>query len=142
MKCQCHWEKTIYTSTQAKKQGSGRNAFDVNDRAVVAFREIGAGFASMERFCGFMNMQTPMSRSTYFEKKSKIHNAYVTVSQKSMTNAALENRKLKQEEDFQQDVVSDVDVSFDGTWQRRGHISLNGVITAISQENGKCIEFQ
>jgi hypothetical protein len=29
-------------------------------------------------------------------------------------------------------------VSFDGTWQRRGFTSLNGCVTVISMENGKC----
>eukprot|EP00112_Aurelia_sp_Birch-Aquarium-sp1_P012847 Seg2706.2 transcript_id=Seg2706.2/GoldUCD/mRNA.D3Y31 product="hypothetical protein" protein_id=Seg2706.2/GoldUCD/D3Y31 len=141
MRCQCNWEKVIYTSRQATQQGSGRKTFDVNARAVIAFREIGAGFASMERFCGFMNMKHPMSRSTYFEKKSKIHDAYVSVCQEIMKDAAIENRQLKQE-DFQEELVSDIDVSFDGTWQRRGHVSLNGVVTAISQENGKCVDYE
>ena len=33
-------------------------------------------------------------------------------------------------------------MSLDGTWQRRGHTSFNGVATAISQENGKCVDFE
>ena len=141
MRCQCTWEKEIYSSRQTKQQGSGRKAFDVNNRAIVAFREIGAGFASMERFCGFMNMRHPMSKSTYFERKSKIHDAYISVCQEIMKDAAIENRQLKQE-DFVEDMVSDIDASFDGTWQRRGHVSLNGVVTAISQENGKCVDYE
>ena len=30
--------------------------------------------------------------------------------------------------------------SFDDSWQKRGHSSLNGVVTAIS--NGKCVDHQ
>ena len=30
-------------------------------------------------------------------------------------------------------------ISVDGSWQKRGHNSLHGVVTAIS--NGKCIDF-
>ena len=36
----------------------------------------------------------------------------------------------------------DIDVSVDGTWQRRCHASLNGVTTVISADNGKCVDFQ
>ena len=35
--------------------------------------------------------------------------------------------------------ILDTAVSVDGTWQRRGYCSLNGVVTAISLENGKVI---
>ena len=30
-----------------------------------------------------------------------------------------------------EDVVADEDVSLDGTWQKKGHSSKNGVVTAI-----------
>ena len=38
--------------------------------------------------------------------------------------------------------MCDVSASFDGTWQRRGYASLNGVLTAISIENGKCLDYE
>lgn len=31
---------------------------------------------------------------------------------------------------------------FDGTWQRRGHTSLNGVVTAIIGINGKVVVYR
>ena len=37
-------------------------------------------------------------------------------------------------------MVADSDVSLDGTWQKRGHSSVNGVVTAISKETGKCVD--
>jgi len=33
-----------------------------------------------------------------------------------------------------------IDVSVDGTWQKCGHSSLNGVVTVMSKENGKCLD--
>ena len=45
------------------------------------------------------------------------HEAYVTTASESMTNAVNE---LK--EDVTQ--MIDIDVSVDGTWQRRGHASM------------------
>ena len=38
------------------------------------------------------------------------------------------------------DGVKEATVSVDGSWQRRGYTSLNGVATAIA--NGKCIDMQ
>ncbi|XP_065684393.1 uncharacterized protein LOC136096747 [Hydra vulgaris] len=36
----------------------------------------------------------------------------------------------------------DIMCSFDGSWQKRGFTSNNGVVSAISVESGKCIDFQ
>ena len=36
--------------------------------------------------------------------------------------------------------TADVDVSVDGTWQRKDCISLNGVVTAISIDSGKVLD--
>ena len=38
--------------------------------------------------------------------------------------------------------VADCSVSLDGTWQRRGHASHHGVVTAMSVETGKCLDVQ
>ena len=38
------------------------------------------------------------------------------------------------------DGVKEETVSVDGSWQRRGYTSPNGVVTAIA--NGKCIDMQ
>ncbi|GBM54289.1 hypothetical protein AVEN_234113-1 [Araneus ventricosus] len=36
----------------------------------------------------------------------------------------------------------DITVVLDGTWQKRGHTSINGVITATSLYTGKVIDFE
>ncbi|GFU92480.1 uncharacterized protein TNCV_4794091 [Trichonephila clavipes] len=37
-------------------------------------------------------------------------------------------------------VTQNVPVAIDGTWQKRGHTSLNGVVTAVSVDTGKVID--
>lgn len=37
-------------------------------------------------------------------------------------------------------LTSDISAAFDGSWQKRGHRSLNGVITATSVTTGKVID--
>ena len=38
------------------------------------------------------------------------------------------------------DETADVGVSVDGTWQRKGFTSMNGVVTAISVDSGKVVD--
>ena len=64
--------------------------------------------------------------------------SYLEVSQASKAKAANETRD-ELGINVPNDVV-DCKVSVDGTWQRRGYSSLNGVVTLKSNTNGKCID--
>ena len=57
------------------------------------------------------------------------------VAEKSMLDTANELRDGG-------DSISDIGVSVDGTWQRRGFVSLNGTVAAISMDNGKIIDVE
>ncbi|GFX03808.1 uncharacterized protein TNCV_2113801 [Trichonephila clavipes] len=61
--------------------------------------------------------------------------ALETVSSRSMVNsvneAVIENEHNK-----------NIAIALDGTWQKRGHTSKNGVVTATSLDNGKVIDFE
>ena len=37
--------------------------------------------------------------------------------------------------------MTDCTVSLDGSWQKRGHNSLNGVVTAINRVSDKVIDY-
>ena len=54
-----------------------------------------------------------------------------------MTDAADELQENKDEQG-----ISDVTVSCDGSWQKRGHSSLNGVVTVLSSDSGKCFDYR
>ena len=45
-----------------------------------------------------------------------------------MIDVTRELRQAKLKERFSEGQVVDIDASFDGTWQKRGYSSLNGVI--------------
>ena len=68
-------------------------------RAIIAFREIGVGYSSMQTFCSVMNMNAPMSKSSFENIQSELHIAYVQSARDSMRKAAVEVRKseLKQQ---------------------------------------------
>ena len=123
-----------------------RKSYEVNRRPLVAFRENGLGFNGIKTFCCFMNMPEPMAQTTYDEINSEFHNAYVGTAQESIEKVAheicdLESQKLDDTASTTDiDSVLDTKVSGDDAWQKRGHSSLNGVVTLIG--NGKCIDYE
>jgi hypothetical protein len=142
MKCKyCVWQKTYCSSKKVKNCKKGQSPYEVNLVSIVAFREIGVGYDGIKNFCGVMNMPHPMSK-TAFQKLSKtVHINYVNVANESMRQAALEVRKDVLHDAYNDDTFVDTTVSFDGTWQKRGHVSFNGVVTAMSLK-GKCIDYE
>ena len=48
--------------------------------------------------------------------------------------------KKRNENGMSDQDVTDIAVSCDGTWQRRGHSSHNGIMNVISMNNGKIID--
>ena len=134
----CEWVKEWFTSPMVERKDCtpGPQSFDFNIRMVFAFREIGKGYRSMTTFGTFMNMPPPMQNQTFNRINSMLHEAYESVAEDSMKEASREVHNLSQ----QTSEVKDCQVSVDGTWQKRGYSSLNGVVTVISSKVGKCLD--
>ena len=105
--------------------------FDVNIRTVHGLRAIGGGFSSLQKFCGYLNMAKQLTQKNFDRLSRQIMMATKNVAEKSMSDAALELRETEN---------TDVGVSIDGTWQKRGFSSHNGVVTAISIDTGKVLD--
>ena len=80
-------------------------------------------------------MQTPMNKSSYNSTLNNILDVYDTLVNDNMNSSA--NELISEGEES-----ADVMVGFDGSWQKRGYASNNGVVAAVAVENGKCIDFQ
>ena len=134
----CNLEQFYYTSNKVDvKEGPGRKSFEVNLRAAVAFREIGKGHQGLENFSRVMNMHGISSKG--YEKIShEVHVAYDQVGTESMRKAGCEVHAHGKETLSGDPSIALCECSFDGTRQKRGHSSYNGVVTAISM--GKCID--
>ena len=103
---------------------------EVNVRSVYAMR-CGVGHRQgLQKCCGIMNMPPPVARKNDDNISSK-HGEAVEVAKASMIQAAVEIKERRK---------SDIGVSFDGTWQRRGYSSLNGVRAAISITSGNVLD--
>ena len=131
----CLWEHEFYSSKFANLEGKkSKNNFEVNVRAVMAMRNLGIGHDGLECFCLHMNMNQPMTRNNYSKLIDSLHTEYMNEAEESMKNAA--------EEVIAKEESTDIAASFDGSWQKPGHASLNGIVSAISVSTGKVLDFQ
>ena len=100
--------------------GCGMKSFDINTCAVCGMRAVGGGYNSLKKLCGHLNMPKPMTETIHKNISKKIRGSTKFVAEASMKSAASELANKN-------GGVSDVSVSVDGTWQKRGFSSLNGV---------------
>ena len=134
LKCgKCQWTHSTYSSNTIDNSSTpGRNKFDINVRAMIAFREAGKGLSAIQRVCGYMNMVPPMQPTAFYNIQNEVAGHYKAVAEYSMKRAADDLRATS----------ADVAVSCDGAWQKRGFSSLNGFVSLVSVESGKCLDFR
>lgn len=106
--------------------------YSVNIQLAYAMRCIGRGRRAAQTFCAVMDLPPPPLRFDRYNKL--IHNALRDVSEHSMKRAAEEAVALSEN--------TDIVAAFDGSWQKRGHTSLNGVVTATFIETGKILDYE
>ena len=125
----CGW--TLYLPTSSR---TATGTIEVNRRAVYAFRQIGQGLTGIEKCCGTMNMPPPMSYNSYSEHVKGLNVSTSAVAEKTMADAAMDIRSAanRQPENNASDPPVHCSVYVDGSWQRRGYCSLNGIVTAMS----------
>ena len=123
-----------------KKIGSGKVPHDVNVRAVLGFRDFGKGHTAVEMFCGLMYMSPPMTSKPYQDTIEYMHPLYIESAEPSMKATVDDIRKYLLGGNEEETVV-DVDISADGSWQKRGFSSLNSLVTIIRLSNGKCLAY-
>ncbi|GFU44203.1 uncharacterized protein TNCV_686171 [Trichonephila clavipes] len=109
----------------------GTQIATINTRFVYAMRSIGKGAKAGRMFCGVMNLPQPPTRFSPYGKQ--ILNAAKLVYEDSIQNAA-------KEAICENEGNKNIAVAVDGTWQKRGYTSLNGVVTVTSIDTGKVID--
>ncbi|GFW55501.1 uncharacterized protein TNCV_118851 [Trichonephila clavipes] len=82
-------------------------------------------------------LDVPTCQKLHTGLVKKLLNVASVVSKNAMIEAADEVRKLKNTSD-----VAECGVSVDGTWQRRGHSSLNGCVAVLSIDTGKVVDLE
>ena len=130
----CKYRNNFYTSKLLNQKG----IFDINTRTIYTMRTLGIGYSGIQKFTTLMNMPKPMTSKNYDKLVLKIANITEEVAQETMADAVAELRQNCQNEDE----ILDIGISCDGTWQRRGFSSLNGVVAALSLDSGKVIDVE
>ena len=134
--CICGFVINRYTSSvlpnDDKRDHRGMKTYDINARSIYALRSCEVGHTGLEKICGLMNLPKPVARNNYDNISNRIGDAAKFVAERSMIEAAEEENRLEG--------TDNISVSVDGTWQKRGFASLNGVVIAIGVKNGKVID--
>ena len=132
--CLCEWRHEFWSAEKTINGG-----FEINNRLVYAFRSIGQGFCGLERFHTLVNLPPSLTRNNYNIILKKVCKVTRGVAEQTMKGAAtiVHSKALKDETG-----IGNVPVSCDGSWQRRGYSSLNGLFAVISVETGKVLDIE
>lgn len=107
--------------------------YDLNIRLVYGMRAIGKGRAAAEKLCGVLNLSPPVN--SYHIHEKFLANVSEKVAKQSMSLAVSDAIAAN-------DGCRDLSVAIDGSWQKRGHTSLNGILSATSLDNGKVVDVE
>ncbi|GFX03217.1 uncharacterized protein TNCV_1701011 [Trichonephila clavipes] len=129
----CDENKTVVNTSLKSVQTS----HDVNLRITQAFSHIGKGYSAIEKFCMVMNID-PFSSTTYGKCARRLDNAYTLASENIFAEI---HREIKNVYENGAE-ITDLSVSFEGTWLTRGHTSLIGVGCVIDMLTGYVVDFE
>lgn len=121
--------------TEFHTSKSAGRGYDVNKRMAYTMRVLGHGHSGLEKFAHLMNMPKPMTPNNYDKIIASASDIAKDVAEGSMSDVAEELRGSN-------DGVVDIGVTGDGTWQKRGFSSLNGVYAVLSTDNGKVLDVE
>lgn len=121
---ECGFEKKFSNSTHLDKQPQ------LNTQLVTAMRSTGQNQFQFANFCTIMGLHQPPDRLIDLERK--ILPIMEEEAEKSMVYWT--------EQEMKRTGSSDLLVSVDGTWQKRGFSSRNGISIIASPESGKILD--
>lgn len=108
-----------------------KTLYDLNIRLVYGLRVIGKGYTAAQSLCGILNISPPPTQYSSYEKA--LGQIAEELCEKSMKVAAVEAVARNNK-------ITDLCVAVDGSWQKRGHVSLNGIVSVTSVDTGKVLD--
>ncbi|GFX27789.1 uncharacterized protein TNCV_2614491 [Trichonephila clavipes] len=127
---QCTFCGQAFTSMSSN---STNGVYDINVRLAYGLRCIGKGSSAAKTFCAVMNLPQPPAK--FLRYNGTLLESFSKVSDASMKKAVEETVQMNNSN-------RDITAAFDGSWQKRGLTSLNGVVSATSLETGKVLDFE
>lgn len=117
---------------------------DINARFVYACKNSGLAYEQACTFIADLNLPSPPSATSYQQSLKKLYTACEVAmdEHQRLIKTMVRSRNAKDSSVLDDDSVVDIKVSFDGTWQKRGHVSHNGVVTTIDALTGYVVDFE
>ncbi|XP_070515610.1 uncharacterized protein [Cardiocondyla obscurior] len=112
------------------------HTYELNIRMIFAMRILGIGLNGIKKFCAFMNLPKPVFQATYDLIIKNILTATSAVRDISMKKAAQEEIKKTLENIKSSEII----VSGDGSWRKRGFSSIFGIATLIGWFTEKVLD--
>jgi hypothetical protein len=115
---------------------------ELNERFTSGFVAMGLGSAAADTFA--MNMNMPHLGKRAFIKNSKtVALKSLPVTEQCLADARRRVRDwhIANNPELKDVAVIDIIVSFDGSWQKRGHCSLFGFAAVIDSETGLIVDY-
>ena len=137
LRVSCDHYGTVFTEVQTSPKSSP-HVFDVNRQVVASCLNAGIGLTSLEALCESMGMAC-MSCATFNGHLTAIHKASKNSSTLNLSEAA---SKVKELYHPSSDDYFDITVSYDGTWQKRGHTSKHGVGAVTAAKSGLILDYE
>ncbi len=139
-KCGTNFGNTY--SSPALPSAKKPSPFLVNDLMTLIFNRLGLGHTAMVEFCGVLGMPA-MHLKTFQKKEFNIVRKTLEATENVLERSVAIVRAMHCElnPDFPSDQPVPITVSFDGTWQKRGHMSMHGVAAVIEVVTGLVVDF-
>ncbi|GFW45652.1 uncharacterized protein TNCV_3245901 [Trichonephila clavipes] len=112
---------------------STNGVYDINVRLTYGLCCIDKGSSAARAFRALMNLLPPSAK---FQR----YNGILLVSLTKVSDAS--TKKAVEETVEMYNSNRDISAAFEGSWQKRGHTFLYGVVSATSQETGKVLDFE
>ncbi|KAE8740595.1 hypothetical protein FOCC_FOCC013896 [Frankliniella occidentalis] len=107
---------------------------ELNRRFVYASQVLGFKHAGMKSFSAILDLPPAISVTLYYATVSRIHNSLKLEAEESMDRAVCN--------EIREEGSTDIQLSGDGSWQRKGFSSKNGVVSAIGVHTGQVIDVE
>ena len=135
--------KQIIKTFNTSKTVAGKKMLDINLRSVVATTSAGGGLTSLRRICTDLNLPQPITEHPYNSYIKHVEKNAIENCERSLLDAAGRLRRLKLNGVDDKNIVVDVPVSVDGSWQKRyGFNSLLGMIFLLSIDTGSVLDYE
>ena len=139
-------KRKIVHSFNSSKQIHSNQAYDVNMRSVYASQTM--GHTGLKGFCETIGLPQPLTGNHYRKLMQQLGLKSLEVAEKLMNDAAKRlismqfPDNINNDDDGSNQNIANVEVSVDGTWQRRGHCSKIGVVFVIAIKTGEVLDYK